>query len=225
MRIKITPNGPYIVTGGIPLAEYIMIPRGNRMTYVKGKTFPLQEEYYLDRCGKSSNPPFCDGHHKSEAFHGQETASKKPYLDRIQHVTEGETMTLLDDGRCAFARFCHHGGESVWELTAQDQDPDKRKEAIITASECPSGRLVMYNNDGNILEDDNEPEIAILQDPSLNVSAGILVKGPIIIESADGTEYEVRNRIILCRCGRSQNKPFCDASHVRTHYDDHRTKD
>ena len=31
--------------------------------------------------------------------------------------------------------------------------------------------------------------------------------------SAEGKLYEVRNRVTLCRCGKSTNKPFCDSSH------------
>ena len=42
----------------------------------------------------------------------------------------------------------------------------------------------------------------------------IYVRGGIPIASLDGTPYEVRNRVALCRCGASQNKPFCDGSHV-----------
>jgi CDGSH-type Zn-finger protein len=33
------------------------------------------------------------------------------------------------------------------------------------------------------------------------------------VVAADGTPYEVRNRVTLCRCGNSRNKPFCDGSH------------
>jgi len=33
------------------------------------------------------------------------------------------------------------------------------------------------------------------------------------IESADGRMYESRNRVTLCRCGKSENKPYCDGSH------------
>jgi len=40
------------------------------------------------------------------------------------------------------------------------------------------------------------------------------------VESADGFGYEVRNRVTLCRCGRSGNKPFCDGSHVECHFDE-----
>lgn len=31
---------------------------------------------------------------------------------------------------------------------------------------------------------------------------------------ADGRAYEVRNRMTLCRCGRSENKPFCNGAHA-----------
>ncbi|MEA4816345.1 MAG: CDGSH iron-sulfur domain-containing protein [Lachnospiraceae bacterium] len=30
--------------------------------------------------------------------------------------------------------------------------------------------------------------------------------------------YETRNRVVLCRCGKSRNKPFCDAAHVLVRY-------
>ena len=34
------------------------------------------------------------------------------------------------------------------------------------------------------------------------------------LDYRDGKNYEVRNRVTLCRCGRSNNKPFCDGSHA-----------
>jgi CDGSH-type Zn-finger protein len=40
------------------------------------------------------------------------------------------------------------------------------------------------------------------------------VTGPFVLEDADGNRYDVEGRpIVLCRCGLSQNKPFCDAAH------------
>jgi CDGSH-type Zn-finger protein len=42
------------------------------------------------------------------------------------------------------------------------------------------------------------------------------VKGPVTVVDADGTAYEIsRKTFFLCRCGASQNKPFCDGSHAR----------
>jgi len=41
------------------------------------------------------------------------------------------------------------------------------------------------------------------------------VTGPVRLIDADGGEFELPpgDSIVLCRCGRSQTKPFCDSSH------------
>jgi|TARA_B100000809_G_scaffold28004_1_gene24286 CDGSH-type Zn-finger protein len=41
-----------------------------------------------------------------------------------------------------------------------------------------------------------------------------MVQGPVKLMDADGQEYTLENEIyMLCRCGESSNKPFCDGSH------------
>ncbi|MFY9800413.1 MAG: CDGSH iron-sulfur domain-containing protein [Methanoregula sp.] len=40
------------------------------------------------------------------------------------------------------------------------------------------------------------------------------MRGGIPVESSEGHVYEIRNRITLCRCGKSYNKPFCDGRHI-----------
>lgn len=41
-----------------------------------------------------------------------------------------------------------------------------------------------------------------------------LVRGPFVLVDQDGTEIEVKRRVVaLCRCGRSQIRPFCDGTH------------
>jgi CDGSH-type Zn-finger protein len=43
-----------------------------------------------------------------------------------------------------------------------------------------------------------------------------LVKGPVVLLDADGNEFRTeRATVALCRCGGSQNKPFCDGTHSR----------
>jgi CDGSH-type Zn-finger protein len=65
-----------------------------------------------------------------------------------------------------------------------------------------------------------EPSIDIIQDPEKEVSAGIFVRENITIESTDCQSYEIRNRVALCHCGKSSNKPFCDATHVSIKFSD-----
>ena len=41
-----------------------------------------------------------------------------------------------------------------------------------------------------------------------------LVRGPLVLRDRAGNEIETRRRTVaLCRCGRSQIKPFCDGTH------------
>ncbi len=44
-------------------------------------------------------------------------------------------------------------------------------------------------------------------------NAMLIAKGPMRIISLDGNCQTTRNKAAFCRCGRSENKPFCDASH------------
>ena len=43
------------------------------------------------------------------------------------------------------------------------------------------------------------------------------VEGPVRVIDADGNEFVLPegSAIVLCRCGHSRTKPFCDASHKR----------
>lgn len=212
-HIRVIPNGPYLVTGGVPLSEKIIVPKRNGYIYKEGRALPQQETYILCRCGETKTPPFCDGTHKSIGFDGTETACKNAYNVRAARIV-GSGLDLLDDGRCAFARFCHRDSGDAWELAEDSASQFHHDEAVIAADECPAGRLTAVEKDGTVHEPTYEPGIEILQDPEEGVSAGIFVKGGIPIESADGTIYELRNRVVLCRCGMSHNKPFCDSQHV-----------
>ena len=44
-------------------------------------------------------------------------------------------------------------------------------------------------------------------------NAMLIAKGPMKILGADDKLITTRNKAALCRCGQSDNKPFCDASH------------
>jgi len=44
------------------------------------------------------------------------------------------------------------------------------------------------------------------------------ISGNFVIKDGQGKDFGLAGRttISLCRCGQSQNKPFCDGSHART---------
>jgi len=47
------------------------------------------------------------------------------------------------------------------------------------------------------------------------------VTGPITVIDADGNEYDLPegDAIVLCRCGGSTTKPFCDGTHSKVGFD------
>jgi CDGSH-type Zn-finger protein len=47
-----------------------------------------------------------------------------------------------------------------------------------------------------------------------------VVSGPVEIRTADGRLAKAVNKAALCRCGHSENKPFCDGSHRRVGFTD-----
>ena len=215
--IKVTQNGPYLVSGGIPLTEEIIgaDAAGYSCEWREDKKYPSKENYALCRCGQSRSKPFCDGIHVQVGFDGTETASREPYLDQAEEI-DGPALVLTDAKElCVHARFCDRAG-GIWNLTRQSDDPEARRIAIEEARDCPSGRLVVWDKTGEAIEPEFEPSIALVEDPQEGVSGPIWVRGNTVVESADGTPYEIRNRVTLCRCGKSSNKPFCDGSHRHT---------
>ena len=48
---------------------------------------------------------------------------------------------------------------------------------------------------------------------TVKIDAMLIIKGPVKIQNKDGSRYSYRSRGALCRCGASNNKPFCDVSH------------
>jgi len=215
-RIEVTKDGPYLVSGGVPLSEQLIVTnaQGESLEFEEGEKYPVQAQYALCRCGQSGHKPFCDSTHKKVSFDGTETASRQPYLDQAEGI-EGPEMLLTDAvNLCAYARFCDRKG-GIWNLVGQTDDPTARQLVEHEAGHCPSGRLVAWDNEtSKPVEPHFEPSIGLIEDTALNVKGPIWVRGGIPAVSAEGTPYEVRNRLTLCRCGRSQNKPFCDGSHA-----------
>ncbi|MEN6609362.1 MAG: CDGSH iron-sulfur domain-containing protein [Methanoregulaceae archaeon] len=216
MKITVSKNGPYIVTGGVPLKteEICNDNEGYCRTWKEKKIYPVRQQYALCRCGHSKNKPFCDGTHARIHFDGTETGDREPYREGAKEI-RGPTLTLTDNEHlCVHARFCMRAG-GIWNLVRQSDNSEAREIAIEEASNCPSGRLGVYDNaTGEAVEPDLEKSIVVIEYPARGEHGPLWVRGGIPLVSADGRPYEVRNRVTLCRCGKTENQPFCDGSHV-----------
>ena len=216
-RIRVCKNGPYQCLGGIPLSvQRIVLDRdGFSSEWREEEKYPVQDQYILCRCGRSGTRPFCDGIHKEIVFMGTEHASREPYISQSKEYA-GPDLVLTDaEILCSVAKFCERAG-GIWKLTLESANKEAREIAIREAAACPSGRLVVWDKQNRTpIEPKFEPSIGLVEYPQEGLSGPVWVRGGIPVISDDGWVHEIRNRLTLCRCGHSFNKPFCDSSHLR----------
>jgi CDGSH-type Zn-finger protein/truncated hemoglobin YjbI len=204
--IKIMHNGPYLATNVPTLASYL------------GEQVPAPPQLALCRCGGSARKPFCDGACAENGFTDAKDPKRVP--DR-RDTYLGEQVTVFDNrGLCQHSGFCTDRLPTVFR---SGQEPfvapsgGRMDEIIRAVRDCPSGALGFaidgiqatgQRDWGNT----REPGIEITKDGPYRITGGIP------LSAADGgqiarNEGASQEHYALCRCGHSQNKPFCSGMH------------
>jgi CDGSH-type Zn-finger protein len=215
VTISVRRNGPYVVSGGPQLVRKstVMSEWDEPLIWRRDETVATDASYRLCRCGHSSHKPFCDGTHARVDFDGTETASSEPSAARRKRFASPQITLTDDEPLCVSAGFCHSHSDDVWNMVEHSEDTDVRFELMHRVASCPSGRLVFELDDG-VHESDLPVEIGVVKDGPYWVTGGIAVT------MSDGSSLEVRNRVTLCRCGHSANKPLCDGTHKEIGFSD-----
>jgi CDGSH-type Zn-finger protein len=218
-KIVVIKDGPYTVSGNVPLVckEQIVSEYGEPLTWKKGGTVAAKETYDLCRCGHSKEMPFCDCSHYDIEFDGTETADTRPTAAR-QVVIAGGTKIVVkrDTSLCMESGFCGNRLTDIEKMTPHTGDTQVRAQVMAMVERCPSGSFVFSLEDGGPdIEPDLPEEIAVVTEITSGgpLTGPLWVTGGIPIERADGQPFERRNRVTLCGCGRSKNKPLCDGTH------------
>ncbi len=78
IKVKILKDGPYAVSGGLPLAKEVIISdeNGDSVGYERKDAIECANNYALCRCGSSKTKPFCDGSHIDEKFNDGDPSLK-----------------------------------------------------------------------------------------------------------------------------------------------------
>jgi CDGSH-type Zn-finger protein/truncated hemoglobin YjbI len=205
-RIQVAVNGPYLVSNARQLHDWL------------GQALPVRPQMALCRCGASAIKPLCDGSHARTGFTGAKAPDRVP--DRRDSYT-GQQVTILDNrGTCQHAGLCT---DRIATVFRQGQEPfitpsgGRMDEIIRAVRDCPSGAL-SYATDGREARDEvdyhgtREPAIEVSKDGPYRVTGGI----PLVDEHGDDIDRNrgaSREHNALCRCGHSQNKPFCSGMH------------
>ena len=214
-NIKIIANGPLRVSGAsLYRLKPVYNAAGRPAAWDHGEGVEAAEAYSLCRCGSSGNKPFCDGTHSQIGFDGTETADRSPTATRRDKYAGPEIVMTDDKSLCSHAGFCVREHAKAWDMVEQANDEETRAALVAMIEHCPTGRLEYYTP-----PDETPVERAIEQEIGIIENGPLWVRGGIPVQGADGEAYEVRNRVTLCRCGASKNKPFCDGAHTDIHFE------
>jgi CDGSH-type Zn-finger protein/truncated hemoglobin YjbI len=201
--VVVVSRGPYL-TANAPLADWLDVEISPR---------PLAA---LCRCGQSQLKPFCDGTHAEIDFDDAKSPTRVP--DRRDRY-DGVQVTVLDNrGLCAHSGFCTDRLKSAFHA---DSEPfvtpsgGRADELIKAVRACPSGAL-SYALDGveqrDRVDQQRPPKVEVSKDGPYRITGGIqlLDEAGAPVERNEGASLE---HYSLCRCGKSQNKPFCSGMH------------
>lgn len=202
--IQSAPDGPYLVTN---------VPR---MTDWLGVALTPTPQVALCRCGASVLKPWCDGSHVQIGFSDAKSESRVPdQLDRYH----GIGVTIADNrGTCAHSGFCTDRLPTVFRTETEPfvAPAGGRVDEIVRAGlACPSGALSATTDGADPVghSDSARPAaIEVSQDGPYRVTGEIelLDRAGRPEPRNDGASLE---HYSLCRCGKSQNKPFCSGMH------------
>jgi CDGSH-type Zn-finger protein len=218
---KILPllNGPFYLLNDMEpkVVENLQNSEGEPLSNVHGIA--------LCTCGASKNKPFCDGTHGKIGFSSKNKNSvtlegSTSIKDRRKSYV-GKKIIIHDNRKiCSHAAECVNNLPSVFRLDARpwiNPDAEELEQIIKIIEKCPSGAL-SYSIDGIEYRDQNErkPMVTVLKDGPYAITGGIDLIGDGI-QFAEGFSKE---HYTLCRCGASNNKPFCDGTHITINFKD-----
>ena len=116
-----------------------------------------------------------------------------------------EIRVLFEPRRCIHARQCVLGLPQVFREEGRDwirPDAAALEAVVAQVAACPSGALTYQRRDGGPAE----------QLPAIN-RIRLWEHGPYEVRADLEIAGERRTRAVLCRCGASKAKPYCDNSH------------
>lgn len=136
----------------------------------------------------------------------------------IKEYSNGELTIVWKPKTCIHAETCvktlphvYSATEKPW-LKIENATTQEFKAQI---DQCPSGALSYYMNDGS----DKKPE-STSAEVVVMANGPLLVHGTITVTGIEGNSVVKEKTSAFCRCGASNNKPFCDGSHSKINFSD-----
>jgi truncated hemoglobin YjbI/CDGSH-type Zn-finger protein len=204
--VVVVHNGPYLVIGPVVITDHLGVGVDHA-----GITASC-------RCGQSAAKPACDAACIRTGFDDAKSPDRIP--DR-RDTYAGQQVTIFDNrGLCQHSGLCTDRLAAVFHTGSEPfvtPSGGRMDEIVRAVRDCPSGAL-SYGIDEvearrQVDWNGSRPAtITITADGPYRLAGGIDVVDDTLqpVQRAQGASNE---HCALCRCGQSQNKPFCSGMH------------
>jgi CDGSH-type Zn-finger protein/uncharacterized Fe-S cluster protein YjdI len=138
--------------------------------------------------------------------------------ERVRYYSSEDIDVTFSPQRCIHAAECLRGLPDVFDNGRRPwvQPANAAADRIAgVVRRCPSGALHYRRKNGGP-EEAADARNTVVPTPD----GPYYVRGQVTITAPDGGEMRTETRAALCRCGRSENKPFCDNSHWSVSFGD-----
>ncbi|WP_431109997.1 (4Fe-4S)-binding protein [Winogradskyella poriferorum] len=134
-------------------------------------------------------------------------------MSKTKEYTNGEVSVVWESEKCIHSAMCVKGLPNVFQPKERPWikiDSSTTDKIIETVKKCPSGALSYYMNDTEDKTSETlETKIEVLENGPL------LIYGTLKVTHKDGKQETKNKTTAFCRCGASQNKPYCDGAHIK----------
>lgn len=139
-------------------------------------------------------------------------------MEKVKEYSNGENTILWKPAKCIHAAECvrllpevYNPDEKPW-IKAENATTEALKAQV---AKCPSGALSLKNTDVP-----NPDTLASGTRIDVTESGPLIIMGNLEVKKVDGSIEKKSRATAFCRCGASNNKPYCDGSHSKIGFAD-----
>lgn len=135
-----------------------------------------------------------------------------------KEYTNGEVTITWEPHKCIHSKNCITGLPSVFDFEKRpwiDAKGATTEEIVKQIDTCPSGALGYYFKEK---EEKRTAEMTREQVVEVTPNGPLMVYGNLKIKLPNGETKTESKVSAFCRCGSSQNKPFCDGTHKKINF-------
>jgi len=131
-------------------------------------------------------------------------------MDKIKEYSNGEVSIVWKPELCIHSTNCVKGLPNVFDNNKRpwiNAEGASTNNIISQVKKCPSGALSYYLSNKKREQKMSNVKVDLME------NGPVIVNGKIELKNSKGEVLPTQETVALCRCGGSNNKPFCDGTH------------